>query len=184
MPSPAISRSTMLALVSGALATAGAAGTATAAPAAAPPAEPGTGELAITGAIPKPLVLGRADLLAMPRATARVTGKQGPERVYGGVPLDAILQRAGAPSGSALEGAAALTLYALVSASDGYRVVFSLAELDAGMSDRLVLLADTQDGAPLGATGPFRVVVPDDKRHPRWVKSVTSIALLSAPAAS
>jgi len=34
--------------------------------------------------------------------------------------------------------------------ADGYRVVFSLAELDSGIADSEVLVADTMDGAPLG----------------------------------
>jgi DMSO/TMAO reductase YedYZ molybdopterin-dependent catalytic subunit len=42
-----------------------------------------------------------------------------------------------------------------------------------------VLLAFERDGQPLGADiGPFRLVVPTDKRGGRWVRQVTSIKLL------
>ena len=57
----------------------------------------------------------------------------------------------------------------LVEASDGYRAAFSLAELDPEMTDRVVLLADTKDGQPLSPReGPFRIIVPGEKRPARW----------------
>jgi len=37
----------------------------------------------------------------------------------------------------------------IVEATDGYRAVFSLAELDPELTDRIILLADTKDGQPL-----------------------------------
>jgi hypothetical protein len=42
-----------------------------------------------------------------------------------------------------------VTMTVLVEATDGYRAVFSLAELDPELIDRVVLLADTKDGQPL-----------------------------------
>ena len=49
-------------------------------------------------------------------------------------------------------------------------MVFSLAELDAGIADSEVIVADTMDGAPLGdKLGPFRLVAPHEKRPARWV---------------
>jgi DMSO/TMAO reductase YedYZ molybdopterin-dependent catalytic subunit len=42
-----------------------------------------------------------------------------------------------------------------------------------------VLLADTADGKPLPPqAGPLRLVVPDDKRHARWVRQVTRIDII------
>jgi hypothetical protein len=37
----------------------------------------------------------------------------------------------------------------LAEAADGYRVVFSLPELDSGIVESEVIVADTLDGAPL-----------------------------------
>jgi hypothetical protein len=55
--------------------------------------------------------------------------------------------------------------YVLAEATDGYRVVFSLAELDSGVVESEVIVADTMDGAALGAQeGPFRLVAPHEKR--------------------
>ena len=53
--------------------------------------------------------------------------------------------------------------------ADGYRVVFSLAELDSGIADSEVLVADTMDGAPLGdKQGPLRFA----KRLDRLVRLI------------
>jgi hypothetical protein len=69
-----------------------------------------------------------------------------------------------------------MATYVLVEAEDGYRVVFSLAELDSGILDSDVLVADTKDGAPMDAKlGPFRLVAPHDKRPARWVRMVKRV---------
>jgi hypothetical protein len=71
--------------------------------------------------------------------------------------------------------------YVVVDARDGYRVVFALAELDAGFTDRLAVLADRMDGKAIDSTsGPLRLVVPDEKRPARWVRQVSRITLLRA----
>jgi hypothetical protein len=57
-----------------------------------------------------------------------------------------------------------------------YRVVFALAELDPGYTDRVILLADRADGQPLDSkTGPFRIVVPGEKRMARRLERSISI---------
>ena len=72
-----------------------------------------------------------------------------------------------------------MTAYVLVEAADNYRVVFSLAELDAGFLDSDVLVADTLDGAPLGpGEGPFKLVAPHDKRPARWVRTSKLITVV------
>ena len=75
-----------------------------------------------------------------------------------------------------------MALYLLVEAADGYRVVFALPELDPAFTERMVLLADHRDGQPLTTTeGPLRLVVPDDKRHARWVRQVGSGTVRRVP---
>jgi hypothetical protein len=91
-----------------------------------------------------------ADLKAMPRKTPTVVNPHEKKtEKYEGVALEEILRKAGVPQGDALRGPAMVT-YVLAEAADGYRVVFSLAELDAGIADGEVIVADTMDGAPLG----------------------------------
>jgi len=72
--------------------------------------------------------------------------------------------------------APALSTYVLASASDGYQVVFSLAELDPEMTDGKFLLADRANGKPLfGETGSFRLVIPTDKHGARSIRMLTSL---------
>ena len=59
-----------------------------------------------------------------------------------------------------------MSLYLVVEAADGYRVVFALPELDPGYTDRTILLADRRDGKPLSdREGPLQVIVPGEKKH-------------------
>jgi hypothetical protein len=97
---------------------------------------------------------------------------------FGGVALRLVLEKAGVSLGASLRGKR-LASCLLVEASDGYRVVFALPELDAGFTDRVVLLADEADGHPLNSKeGPFRIIVPGDKIMARWVREVTTLEIV------
>jgi DMSO/TMAO reductase YedYZ molybdopterin-dependent catalytic subunit len=141
----------------------------------------GGAELKISGAVTTPLDLTVADLKKMPRKTLTVVNPHDKKtEVYEGVALEELLRRAGLPQGENLRGAAMAT-YVLAEAADGYRVVFSLAELDSGILDSEVIVADTMDGAPLGANqGPFRIVVPHEKRPARWVRMLKTLTVVRA----
>lgn len=98
-----------------------------------------------------------------------------------GVPLNAILQAAGVPLGDALHGKN-LALYVRITAADGYRVAYALAELDPQFRNESVILAGRYDGKPLDAKeGPLRIVAPTDQRPARWFRQVTRIDVLRAP---
>jgi DMSO/TMAO reductase YedYZ molybdopterin-dependent catalytic subunit len=74
-----------------------------------------------------------------------------------------------------------MATYVLAEGADGYRVVFSLAELDSGILDSEVIVADTMDGAPLGTNqGPFRIVAPHEKRPARWVRMLKTLTVVRA----
>jgi DMSO/TMAO reductase YedYZ molybdopterin-dependent catalytic subunit len=134
--------------------------------------------LEITGAVPTPLALSAAALKALPRTTVRVGGQNGQApQLYEGVALAELLRRAGVPQGPDL-GGSWMAAYAVATAADGYRVVFSLAELNEGIGAAEALVADTLDGAPLGTSqGPLRLIVPSDRRAVRWVRSLQSITI-------
>ena len=67
----------------------------------------------------------------------------------------------------------------LVEAADGYRAVIALPELDPAFTDRQILLAFLRDGKPLGEKeGPYRIVIPDEKRMARWVRQVTTLKIV------
>jgi DMSO/TMAO reductase YedYZ molybdopterin-dependent catalytic subunit len=137
-------------------------------------------ELRIGGAVSTPLVLTAADLKKMPRKTLKLVNPHNQKtETYEGVPLEDLLQKAGVPHGEQLRGAA-MTTYVIAEAADNYRVVFSLAELDSGILDSEVIVADTMDGAPLAdKQGPFRLVAPHEKRPARWVRMLKSITVVS-----
>jgi len=136
--------------------------------------------LRVTGPSGQSIALSFSDLKEMPRDVANVTDEKGAQVVYGGVPLIEILRRVGTPTGNDLRGKQ-MTLYLLVTASDGYHAVFALAELDPVFTDRRVLLVDMRNGKPLADTeGPFRIIAPGEKRHARWVHNVTSLSVETA----
>jgi DMSO/TMAO reductase YedYZ molybdopterin-dependent catalytic subunit len=150
-------------------------------PAWAQTAVPNAAELKVSGAVTTPLTLTVADLKTMPRKILTVVNSHEKKtEKYEGVALEEILRKAGVPQGDALRGSAMAT-YVLAEAADGYRVVFSLAELDAGISDSEVIVADTMDGAPLGdRLGPFRLVAPHETRPARWVRMLKSLTVVRA----
>ena len=66
----------------------------------------------------------------------------------------------------------------MVVARDGYRVTFSLAELDQEFTNLQVLLADRRDGKPLSnEASPLRIVVPKDQHGSRSARQVARIEL-------
>lgn len=138
-------------------------------------------ELKIGGAVSTPLTLTAADLAKMPRKTLSVTNPHNKKtEAYEGVPLEELLRRAGVPRHEQLRGQAMAT-YVIAEAEDGYKVVFSLAELDSGILDSEVIVADTMDGAALAAKeGPFKIVAPHEKRPARWVRMLKSITVVRA----
>jgi DMSO/TMAO reductase YedYZ molybdopterin-dependent catalytic subunit len=142
---------------------------------------PATAELRITGAVATPLVLTVADLKKMTRKTLTVVNPHDKKKeTYEGVLLEDLLAKAGVPEGEQLRGSSMAT-YVLAEAADGYRVVFSLAELDAGILESEIIVADTMDGAPLSPPqGPFRLVAPHEKRPARWVRMLKSITVVRA----
>ena len=138
-------------------------------------------ELRISGAVSTPLVQTVVDLKKMSRKTLSVLNPHNKKtETYEGVLLEELLRRAGVPQGEQLRGPSMAT-YVIAGAEDGYRVVFSLAELDSGILESEVIVADTMDGAPLGAKeGPFRLVAPHQKRPARWVRMLKSITVVLA----
>jgi DMSO/TMAO reductase YedYZ molybdopterin-dependent catalytic subunit len=137
--------------------------------------------LRVDGEVTQPLALTLQDLAAMPHAKVAPT-EHGVDTAYEGVPLTEILKKAGAPMGEQLRGKAMAT-YVLLSARDGYRVIFALPELDPAFSENCteIILADTANGKPLPEKqGPVRVVVPKDKRAARWIRMVDSIQVVKA----
>jgi hypothetical protein len=121
--------------------------------------------------------LTAAQLAKAPRVTVNVRDHDTPA-TFEGVAVATVLSSAGIQLGDKLRGPR-LTEALLAEASDGYQVVFALAELDPAFATREIILADTRDGKPLDAKGgPFRIVAPGDKRPARWIRQVTVLKVI------
>lgn len=135
----------------------------------------------ITGDVSQPRVFQEQDWKALKHVSVSATNQHEKKTaIYSGVTLQELLN-AGANLGEKLSGKAMATCV-VISASDGYQVTFSLAELDEGIGNLQVLVADSEDSKPLGQnTGPLRLVVPTDKRPARWVRMVKTIRVVANP---
>ena len=110
------------------------------------------------------LKLGPQDFAKLPQVHVSATDHDGKKHEYDGVKLRDLLTQAGVATGYSLRGKE-LAVYVVTEASDGYRVVFSVAELDPAFSNTQVIVATKVDEQPLQACdGPMRLVVPGDKR--------------------
>jgi DMSO/TMAO reductase YedYZ molybdopterin-dependent catalytic subunit len=125
-------------------------------------------------------VLGTFSLASLEAAGAvavTVEDDSGQSSEYTGVPIAQLLESVGVPLGKAVR-SERLAEFVMVRAADGYRVLFSLAEIDPIFRERTLLLCYRKNGSPLpGTEGPLRVIVADEKRHARWVRQVTAIEL-------
>ena len=125
----------------------------------------------------KPTVLARADIDSLPHVTV-TSGSADERNTYEGVALKAVLEKAGVGFGEALRGKRMATCM-LVEAADGYRVVIALPEIDPAFTDKQIVLAFSRNGKPLDEKeGPYRIVIPDEKRMARWVRQVTTLKIV------
>jgi hypothetical protein len=89
-----------------------------------------------------------------------------------------VLEKAGVGFGETLKGKRMASCL-LVEAADDYRVVIALPEVDPRFTDKQVILAFLKDGKPLDdKEGPYRIVIPDEKRMARWVRQVTTLKIV------
>ena len=117
-------------------------------------------------------------LRRMPQVELRGQIHEGPEIVFRGPALEALLAMAGAPQGRDLRGPG-LRLVALAEARDGYAVVYSLAELSPDLGARRGIVAIEQDGQPLNEKdGPMRIVLEGEKRPARWIRQLERLRIV------
>jgi hypothetical protein len=121
------------------------------------------------------------ELKTLPRKTVAVHNPHADaDETYEGVLLADLLTKYGAPLGKELHGAA-LGDYIVATGADGYKAVFSLAEVDPSFHPEDVLVADTMNGKPQDArSGPFKLVVTEDKRPARGVRNLVAIEVKTA----
>lgn len=134
----------------------------------------------VTGAVDKTLTLSEADLRQMDVENVGVSDQNDQMHTFVGVRLIDILAKAGVPVGDQLRGPN-MTKFVLLTAKDGYKVVYSLPVLDPTFTNQVFVLAFEKDGQPLPAeSGPFQMVVSQDMKEARWIKTVTEIKVMVA----
>ncbi|MCP1253775.1 molybdopterin-dependent oxidoreductase [Elizabethkingia sp. S0634] len=134
-------------------------------------------KLKVNGDVLHPLELSLSDLSNMPHKNASLKDKDGNTHIYSGVALQDILLKAGVPSGKELHGEN-LSKYLLVKCTDGYQVLFSLAELDSSIADKNIIIADKVDGKPLPeAKGPLRIIAEGEKKPARSSYQVAALVI-------
>lgn len=122
------------------------------------------------------VTVDEALLAGLPPVEANIT-VHGKALACSGPTLLSLLARLGLPQGENLRGAA-LSQVVVVRARDGYEVAFSLGELDLTLGAQPAIVATRCNGAALEAgDGPFRLILPADKRPARSVRMVTGISL-------
>lgn len=114
-----------------------------------------------------------ATLAPLPHVTVTVLNHHTKaNQTFSGVPLFALLTALGLPEKPHGKD---FHLYIVATGSDGYEVVFSLAEIVPAIHEGTVLVADSVDGKPLQATGPLQLVATGDKLPERSVRNLVSI---------
>jgi len=117
-------------------------------------------------------------LASLPHTTVTVHNEHTKaDETYSGVPLIALLTPLGIddkPHGKDLR------LYVIAAGSDGYEVVYSIGEITPDIHDATVIVADAENGKPLLADGPLKLIDTRDKRPARWVRNLVSIKVLAA----
>jgi hypothetical protein len=126
----------------------------------------------------KQAALTRADIEALPHVRLSVAEHSATTVSFEGVAVKSVLEKAGITFGESMRGRR-LTRCLIVEAADGYRVVIALPELDPAFTDKQIVLAFSRDGKRLDEKeGPYRIVIPDEKRMARWVRQVTALKIV------
>jgi len=136
--------------------------------------------LTIDGKIATPITITANDWAKLPHTTVTAHHGHGKEtHQFEGVPLKALLEKAGVVDPQKELKGKAMLQFVVITASDGYRALFSIGEIDAATGATTdVLVADKLDGKPLDAhEGPLQLVVPTDKRPSRAARMVSRITV-------
>ena len=132
----------------------------------------------VTGVDGKRATLDVAALGKLPQHTVHAEA-HGKSLTCTGPTLIDVVDPSATASGDKLRGKN-LALYVRASAADGYRAVFSFAELDPGLggTDAPIVSASCDGHALDPKDGPLRIVAPRDKRPARWVRQLTALDVL------
>jgi len=141
------------------------------------PAIPST-HLTIQGLDGSSITMSPEEFAALPHHTVSVFNAHSKvNEKYSGVPLTELLARVGVPLGEKVQGKLFLTGI-IAAGTDGYQVLYSLAEVDPSIHTGEVIVADSVDDHKLDKDGAFKIVSTEEKRPARWVRNLTSITAI------
>jgi hypothetical protein len=136
--------------------------------------------ITIEGEVKNKMVLLSDDIDKLPKTTIAAKDHSGKKQIYSGVEIGILLKNAGVTLGEELRGEN-LIKYLMVTAKDGYHVIFSLAEVDPTFTNRKIILANRKNGEVFSNDeGPFQIIIEGEKRLARNVRQVVSLKLKSA----
>ena len=128
-------------------------------------------------ALGTPATVDESLLAGLPTREVTLTA-HGVTQKCSGPDITTVLAKLGLPQGEALRGPA-LASGVIVRARDGYAVLFSLAEFDAMLGNEGAVVATQCDGHAIAdKDGPYRLIVPGDKRPARAVRQMATIELI------
>ena len=126
----------------------------------------------------KTLTLTPEELAALPHKSVAVFNAHSKiNETYSGVLLADLLSKAGVPLGEGVRGKLFM-IGVVATGTDGYGVLYSLAEVDPAIHTGDVIVADTIDGKKLDKDGAFRMISSEERRPARWVRNLTSISVV------
>jgi len=133
-----------------------------------------SGQIALRLDDAAPAQISAENLAKLPRHNAGLND-HGKQVSYEGVLMHDVLVLGGVDLSKGLRGKQ-LSSYVAATASDGYEVVYALAEFDPTIMDSGIVVADKREGQPLAANeGPLRIIVPQEKRPTRSLKLLREI---------
>jgi len=139
-----------------------------------------TTQFSLSGDVTRPGSYTLSDLQGLPATTQTVSflaGSGSQTHTYVGTSLWGLIDTAGVITGSAKNDI--VSKYVLATGSDGYKVVYSVGEIDPTYGNRqdLVAYQEIVGGVPtpLGADGFARTTVPGDMRGSRYVSNLMNL---------
>jgi hypothetical protein len=140
-----------------------------------------TDSLTVVNEEGKTFAFTAADLAKLGRQQSKAKDHDGKEVLFEGVSVADVLKLAGVKLGGDTMRGKRVAQYLVIEAKDNYKAVFSLTEFDPEFTDAIILLADTADGKALAdKSGPWQIVVPNQKKHARWVRQVAKLSIKTA----
>ena len=135
--------------------------------------------LNVQGMQGKILTLNADEFAKLPhKSVVVINGHSKASESYSGVLLSVLLARVDVPEGEQVKGGLFMT-GVIAEGTDGYDVLYSLAEVDPALHTGDILVADAVDGKPLVGDGAFKLVSTEDKRPARWVRNLSAISVVT-----